>query len=234
MFGLKKKINGGDPRAFRQETGGAWGGYQTNMVEGLGSGLVTGTWVATQHGWRPVQSVAEGDTVLTFDNGPQVVRSVTRGVLWQGGDKCPHNKLPLMVPAGALGNQAEMILLAEQCVMLESDTADAIFGDPFAVLMASHLEGYRGISRAMPHKTVEIYQLHFDDDQMVYSTGGALVFCPSLKVYNVAELLAARPQAAPYTALSADEAAMLIECLINEEAIEVNPVDFAPRYAACA
>lgn len=237
MFGLKTKPAGAKPQAYRQETGGTPGASKRTKPAGLASGLVAGTMVATAAGWRPVEAIAQDEMVLTFDRGLQPVRALTRGVHWDGDTPCPRSLWPLHVPAGALGNQHPMTLLPEQCVMVESDTADMLFADPFALLSAADLEGFRAIARAEPPAVLEVTQLQFDDDEVVFANAGALVFCPSLRVLNMAELFAARPDSARYTPLPADEAAMLVECLVDEDAV---PITTAPEtagptlYAACA
>ena len=150
MFGLKKKIFGGETRLFRQDTGGSSGAGAHSYLAGLASGLITGTVVATAAGWRPVEAIVRGDLVLTFDRGMQPVRAVIRGIHWDRDGDCPRSLWPLGVPAGALGNQQAMTLLPEQCVMVESDTAEVMFGDPFALSNAGDLVGLRGIERVEP------------------------------------------------------------------------------------
>ena len=237
MFGLKAKLFGGEPRAYRQEIGGSWGGYSSGRSTGLASGLTDGTLVATALGWRPANAIAIGDLVLTFDRGLQPVKAVTRGVQWDSELDCPMVLWPLNVPAGVLGNKQDMTLLPEQCVMVESDTADMLFADPFSLIVAADLEGFRGIHRIRPSRQIEVIQLHFDDDEVIFAENGALVFCPSLRVINMAELLAQRPDAMPYTPLTSPEAALLLEFLSEEEEIgtTVMPEPASPAtYAACA
>lgn len=219
MFGLKTNMFGGTSCAYRQEIGGTRGSYKTTNAAGLGSGLVAGTLVATASGWRPVETLAQGDLVLTFDGGLQPVRAIKRGLHWNSAHACPKAMLPLQIPAGALGNQIQMTLLPEQCTMLESDAADMLFGDPFTLLRAVDLEGFRGIMRAIPDSQLEVVQLQFNDDEVIFANIGALVFCPSQKVINVAELLDARPEAMRYDALSGETAKLLVECLIDEDAV---------------
>lgn len=237
MFGLKTNLFGQELRAHRQETGGVRGAAKKTKPSGLATGLVAGTMVATAMGWRLVEAIAKGDMVLTFDRGLQPVRALTRGVHWDRTTPCPNLLWPLKVPAGALGNQDAMTLLPEQCVMVESDTAEMLFGDPFTLLNGADLAGFRAIKPAAPDCVLDVIQLHFDDDEVVFANAGALVFCPSLRVINMAELLAARPDTAPYTPLPADEAAMLIECLVDEDAVSIapSPGTAGPlQYAACA
>lgn len=238
MFGLKKRIFDDAQIARRQEIGGTWGSYQSQKATGVAAGLVAGTLVATAMGWRPVEAIAEGDLVLTFDRGMQPVRGVIRAINWDHDTECPKSLWPLKVPAGALGNRSDMTLLPEQSVMVESDTADMLFGDPFTLLNAADLDGFRGIERVHPEAEIDVIQLNFDDDEIIFANAGALVFCPSLAVINMAELMRER-DVAEYATLPSDEAAMLIECLRDEDVVAGGwdapaPMSAAARMAQAA
>ena len=237
MFGLKAKLFGGEPRAYRQEIGGSWGGYSNGRSTGLASGLTDETTVATALGWRPANAIAVGDLVLTFDRGLQPVKAITRGVQWDSSSDCPRSLWPLKVPVGVLGNKQEMTLLPEQCVMIESDTGDMLFADPFSLIPAADLEGYRGIHRMRPTRQFDVIQLHFDDDEVVFTNDGALALCPSLLVINMAELMAECPDSMPYTPLTAAETSLLLRCLSDEDALPASHADEEKElepHAACA
>ena len=115
---------------------------------------------------------------LAFDGGMQTVVRVERSVLWNSPKNCPEHLWPLQVPAGALGNQREMYLLPEQNVMVESDAAEECFGDPFALIPAAALTGFREISRVKLHEEIVVYTLHFEHEQIVFACSGALFHCP--------------------------------------------------------
>lgn len=153
---------------------GAYDGGGTGAM----SGIIAGTRVATSMGWRDVGAIQEGDMVLTFDGGLQPVVSVRRKALWSGSGVCPADFWPLIVPAGALENAKPMRLLPRQGVMLESDVAEAVLGDPFALIPAAALEGVSGIERVFPNDPVEAIALSFETDQVVFAEQGALLFCP--------------------------------------------------------
>ncbi len=223
MFGLKKKLFGGESRVYRQEIGGAWGSFKNLNATGLAAGLVEGTYVATAMGWRPVEAITKGDLVLTFDRGMQPVHAISRGALWDADNPCPRSLWPLSVPAGALGNQDAMVLLPEQCAMVESDAADMLFGDPFALVHGRDLEGFRGIERVEPTGQPAVIQLHFEDGEVVFASSGALVLCPSLRVINMTDLIETRPDATRYAPLSAKCAEMLVDCMADEDASVTEP-----------
>ncbi len=228
MFGLKKTLLDGAAPLRRQDTGGAPGGLRRTRPVGLAAGLVAGTMVATAMGWRPVEALAKGDLILTFDRGLQPLRGVTRGLHWDADTLCPEALWPLRVPAGALGNQQDMTLLPEQAVMIESDTADMLYGDPFTLIDAADLDGYRGIERMPPVVEIEVIQLQFDNDEVVFANSGALVHCPNARLVSVEDLLHAEPQAGNYSVLPHDEAAWLVDCLRDEDEVAVCPTTHAP------
>ncbi len=179
----------------------------------LGHGLFAGTRVATAIGWRKVEAISEGDQVLTFDGGLQTVVAVKRVVVFAGEEQASLSDWPLRVPAGALGNREEMLLPPRQAVLVESDAAEEIFGDPFALIPASSLEGFRGISLSRPSLRVEVISLQFEQDEIVFANTGALFYCPKDN-----DILAGGYTAQDdYTVLSMEEADLLVCCLEMEE-----------------
>lgn len=175
------------------------------------TGLVAGTKVATKHGWARIETITAGQKVLTFDGGLQTVVSVTRHLLL--ADMTDAASWPMRVPAGALGNYEDMMLLPHQSVMIESDTAEQMTGDPFAVIPAVALEGCRGITQARPTEWVEVIQLHFAQDEIVFANIGALFLC------RAQACLISDAASSDYEVLPMDLAADLVGCLIAEREI---------------
>ncbi len=236
MFGLMSTSIGLADLPRRQDTGSIRGGPASSRTTGLACGLVAGTRIATAMGWRPVEAIAEGDLVLTFDRGLQPVRAITRGLNWSSDTPCPKGLRPLSVPAGALGNQEAMTLLSDQSVMVESDTADALFGDPFALVPASSLDGFRGIARIRDMVELDVIQLQFDCDEIIFASLGALAFCPCSRMLGIDTILSAETDEPPaYRKLPQAEAAMLIDCVADEDAVaERIRAAMAPLYAAAS
>ncbi|WP_088623544.1 Hint domain-containing protein [Oceanicola sp. 22II-s10i] len=144
---------------------------------GVMSGIASGTRVATARGWQRIDDVATGDRVLTFDNGLRPVRSIRRMPLWQGHGACPRRFRPLHVPAGVLDNREPMTVLPRQAIMVESDAAEDMTGDPFALVRAEDLEGICGIERIEMRRPIEVFVLEFDEDEIVFTAEGALCVC---------------------------------------------------------
>ena len=147
--------------------------------DGVMTGLVSGTRVATATGWRAVEALTAGDRVLTFDNGLQPLSRVTRQPLWTGTYACPQQFWPLELACGALSNLGSLTIMPHQAVMLESDMAETIWGDPFALLPATALDGADGVSRVPPAPDTEVTVLHFDEEQVVFAEHGLMFLCPS-------------------------------------------------------
>ncbi|MEM8979102.1 MAG: Hint domain-containing protein [Pseudomonadota bacterium] len=184
------------------ETTGSWASIP-NLT--AGSGIVAGTKVASNLGWRSVECIEPGDKVLTYDHGLQVVTGVTRSFLWIGEKDCPESAWPLLVPEGALGNQSDLWIVPEQHVLIESEIAERVYGDPFVVIPALSLEGHKGITRSCPKQVIEVLQLEFDRDEVVFANMGALFFCP--KQQSATERLTANASGAANVAPRKNEAA---------------------------
>lgn len=176
-----------------------------------GHGLLAGTRVASNLGWRAIEALTAGDKILTFDHGMQVIREIKRKTLWLDATSLPDHMRPVTVPAGALGNRVPLRLLPEQGVLVESDAATDAQGDPFAVVAASALVGYRNITHDTRKMQVEIVTLYFEKPEVIYAEGGMLIYCPQVRV-DLLDL------ACPtYDVLSAEEAAFLVECMKYED-----------------
>lgn len=187
--------------------------------EAPGSGLVSGTRIATAMGWRRVEQVVAGDLVLTFDAGLQRVTRVTRHMVWEGAGPCPERLWPIEVPTGVLGNREVMHLLPQQTIMVESDTAEDLYGDPFSLIPAEAMDEISASRRMQPQEGFEVVRLHFACEQVVFARDGLLFLCPSSRG-TVADVWEA-PQDPLYTILPLDEARFLatrIEAEVSDAA----------------
>lgn len=216
MFGLNNNHRRNRASSARPQTGMSETGADATFRL---SGFTSGTRVATAQGWRPIEAIAVGDRVMTFDNGLQTVVAATRGTHFAAGD-LPDFAVPIHVPIGAIGNEEPMVLLPEQIVMLESDTAEAVIGDPFALVPAKVFEGFRGIDRIRGLRPVEVVSLHFDNDEVIFADGGALMLAPSA-VPGIVPLDALGVDGglpAPYTVHRGPVARALIAAMAAEDA----------------
>ncbi len=144
-------------------------------------GIVSGTMIGTEMGWRPVDALMPGDRVMTFDGGLMPVLAVHRQRGASAGAPMPRHLWPLLVPRQVVGNRTPMTLLPEQLVLIESDTAEAQYGDAFVLIPAVALEGFRGIEAVWSGARYDSVSLGFAAEQMVYCAGSALLHCPGVE-----------------------------------------------------
>lgn len=161
-----------------QGLGGGWPVAGLRDGGTVFDGLLAGTLVATETGWRPVETLAAGDRLVTFDRGNQPLVAVARSRLISRPSRLPVAARPLSVPAGALGNRRCMRLLPGQAVMIESDLAERLYGDPFALVPAAALDGWRGIARTPAEPEAEVVHLALARDAVIYAEGMVLIHCP--------------------------------------------------------
>ena len=192
-------------------------------------GLTAGTSVVGPFGWVPAGQLRVGDKILTFDNGLQPLTRVEADSLWHTKRAMPVQRRPLMVPHGTLGNAAEMLVLPDQNVLLESDAAEAMFGDPFALVSASALEGFRGVRRVRPEDRIETVRLGFAQDQLIFAALGALFHCPAQSTGAVRSSQSPRGS---YRVLRPDQARALIARMSREPGFGHEPFD--PQVATLA
>jgi hypothetical protein len=139
-------------------------------------GLLAGTMIATDDGWRSVDSVVKGDLVLTFDNGMQPVTGLHRLEIKRIAVPA-HKSFLMLVPAGALGNRKDMLVMPSQEVIVESDRAEADFGEPFVLVQTLMLDGYRGIRKVPIVRDLQVTMLTFENEQIIHASGAALIAC---------------------------------------------------------
>jgi len=217
MFGPLYEHFRDRPVFYRAEAGSALPSTDFQM-----RGFTSGSRIATVDGWRPVDTLAVGDSVLTFDNGPQTLTAISCATQFVHDHIAPDFANPIHVPAGAIGNSEPMVLLPEQNVMIESDLAEARTGDPFALIPAKALVGYRGIDRFRALRSFVVFSLHFENDELVYVEGGALFLTQSSIPGDIASLdeLGRTGQASPYVAYRGKDAAALVAALAAPEPVE--------------
>lgn len=190
------------------ERSNAWAGMSVAFdpdldgVQPVADGILAGTCVATERGWQDVADLRAGDRIVTFDHGLRPLTAAGRGTLSSAG-ALPRAAQPLHVPVGALGNRRALTLLPGQSVLIESDRAEALYGDPFVLVPAAALDGWNGITRTPHGAEAEVVFLEFSGDEIVYAEGMALIHCGARtpRMVTTAEELMRVGAPSPYTQL---------------------------------
>lgn len=203
-------------------TGAYDGGIAT-----MSHGLMAGTRVASNLGWRAIDALAVGDKVLTFDHGMQEITEIRRAHMWLDAAETSETLWPVVIPVEALGNREELILLPDQGVMVESDAAHDMYGDPFAILTAHSLVGLRGIRRRQTLERVELIAVYFSADEVIYAEGGALIHCPNDMSTLDKFLEGGTPT---YNVLSGEQAEDLADMMVFDDQMIV-PNAVTPQYS---
>lgn len=152
---------------------------ETETMHGWSDGILAGTLIATATGWTPAERLQPADSLVTFDNGLRRLRAVSIARLVTPEPAARSRALlPLAVPPGVLGNRRTLTLLPGQPVLIESDAIEARFGEPFAVMPASALEGHMGIQSVEAQPEHQVVLLEFESDEIVYAEGMTLLQCP--------------------------------------------------------
>lgn len=175
------------------------------------AGFLCGMNVATSLGWRAIDKLRVGDRVLTFDHGLQPVLDIQREALAMPDGHLPVDHQPILIPVGALDNDAPLWIMPDQGLLVESDTVLDILDDPFAAIPARALTGFRGIGPALPEVPMNVSTIAFAEDEVVYVEGGLLAHCPRPR-----NLLADAGRPSAYQILSPRAARYLVSCLIED------------------
>jgi hypothetical protein len=175
------------------------------------AGLIAGTLIATEFGWRSADALSVGDRILTFDHGFRKLVGLRRTVLWNGVGHCPDAILPISIAADVLDNHEGAEVLPDQGIMVESDAAEEYRGDPFAVIRAAAVASFGLAERLRPQGAIEAVILEFEEDEVVHGRSGLLYFVP--RAYDFFE---ETPQGASYKILNAAETSDVLEEIWEE------------------
>ena len=141
----------------------------TNQITDLiTAGIVCftrGTMIKTPQGEVAIEDLAVGDKIQTRDNGALPVR-------WIGSRKLPAvaNLAPIMIKAGALGNDRDLMVSPQHRMLICDWRADLMFGEPEVLVAAKDLINGDTIYRAEGGE-VEYWHILFDTHQIVTANG---------------------------------------------------------------
>jgi hypothetical protein len=140
------------------------------------TGILSGTCLSTPEGPVPIENLRPGDYVQTFDDGFQQIQSIGRSWAWPDSASREINRKLVWIDYGAHGNSSSLLLPPGQPIMIESDLAESVLGDPFAVVTAESLIGASCSEYVSICDVIEIHTIRFESPQLVYCAGGALLW----------------------------------------------------------
>jgi len=142
-------------------------------------GLPPSTCVKTDRGWTAVEKIETGSYVETFDDGWQPVQTIIRRKIEAVFSGEAYRTKLVRIGSNIVGNTADLYLPAAQPVLLESDVAEDLFGDPFPIVKAQSLVEADMAEEVLLCGNAELFELHFARSQLVYCSGGAVLLTHS-------------------------------------------------------
>ena len=132
-----------------------------------------GTLVATPRGERAVETLKQGDRIITRDDGIQEIRWVGhRELKGRELNGAPHVQ-PVLVSAGSLGNglpERDLVVSPNHRLLVTRDRTALEFDQPEVLAAAKHLVGAPGIHRLEMARVVYLHLL-FDRHEVLLTNG---------------------------------------------------------------
>ena len=138
-------------------------------------GIVAGTLVETETGWRPVETLTIGSRVHTLDGGLTRILALDRRILR------PEAETSLIhVPGGLYDTCSDVMLVPGQHLLVDTLGDDSHGQAPFLLLPAVALTADPLVHRDFPDLTVEVITPLFAEEEVIFANSGMLLHCPSL------------------------------------------------------
>ena len=132
-----------------------------------------GSLIATPKGEVPVESLREGDRVITRDNGIQEIRWVGHRTLNRDELARAPNLKPVLIKAGSLGYglpERDMLVSPQHRVLVAGDTTQLYFDESEVLVAAKHLVNHGSIQSVDTLRTTYVHFM-FDRHEVVLSDG---------------------------------------------------------------
>lgn len=129
--------------------------------------FAAGTRIATLLGEIAVEDLTPGTPVMTLDNAYQPLARVLSTTVPGTGAAAP-----VVLPAGLIGNAADLVLSPMHRVLVTGMQAEMLFGEA-EVLVAARFFADAGLAWRRPGGMVTYYHLVFDQHEIIFSEGAA-------------------------------------------------------------
>lgn len=132
-----------------------------------------GTLIATPRGEVPVESLRQGDRVITRDNGIQEIRWIGRRTINRNELAANPGIKPILIKAGSLGQglpERDMVVSPQHRLLLAGDRTQLYFDESEVFVAAKHLVNHGAIQTL---ETLRTTYIHFmcDRHEVVLSNG---------------------------------------------------------------
>lgn len=127
--------------------------------------FTTGTLIITEHGQVPIETLREGDMILTRDNGFQPLRWIGKRAV-----NISSANAPVLFAANTLGNSQDLIVSPNHRMLFRPPQAQLYFQDTEVLVAAKNLHRLPGVRRITRGKVTYVHIL-FDRHELVYANG---------------------------------------------------------------
>ena len=144
--------------------------------------FTAGTRIMTNRGQQPIETLREGDMILTRDNGFQPLR-------WIGQKRvaAEGRVAPVRFDAGLLTNDAPLIVSPNHRMLIRPPGSEMFFLEPEVLVSAKQLVGLPGVSRIAGGEVTYVHIL-FDRHEIVFANGASSEsFLPGPQALNALE-----------------------------------------------
>ncbi len=158
---------------FYDGSGAVTGTMRFEEIENVIPCFTPGARIATPRGEVLVESLKEGDKIITRDNGIQEIR-------WIGSRSLNHNELrkgphlrPILIKAGSLGDglpERDMLVSPQHRMLVANDRTQLYFEESEVLVAAKHLVNHSTIQYMDTLRTTYIHFM-FDQHEVVLADG---------------------------------------------------------------
>ncbi|MDQ2065637.1 Hint domain-containing protein [Xinfangfangia sp. CPCC 101601] len=158
---------------FLDDDGNETGTLRFINIENVIPCFTPGALIATPRGEVPVETLREGDKVITRDNGIQEIRWVGQRALTGQELRLNSHLNPILIKRGSLGNdlpEQDMLVSPNHRMLVANDRTQLYFEEHEVLVAAKHLVGSQGV-QAINSIGVTYIHFMFDRHEVVLSGG---------------------------------------------------------------
>ncbi|MBR9844444.1 MAG: Hint domain-containing protein, partial [Rhodobacteraceae bacterium] len=141
--------------------------------DGLIPCFAPGAMIETPYGPRPVQTLTEGDMVLTRDHGPCPIRWVSHTILGAADLSANPNDRPIHIAAGAIAPgipERDLIVSPQHRFLIEGWKAQIMFGQEEVLVPAKSFINDHSVRVLRPNR-IEYFHLLLDNHAVIRANG---------------------------------------------------------------
>ena len=133
-----------------------------------------GTRIATPNGQKRIETLTQGDKVLTANGDSRTIRWIGRREVSAFEMLHAPKLCPVRIRAGALGNQLpeqDLLVSRQHRILVKSKVAERMFGTKEVLIPAIKLVGCSGIEVEEQPRSLEYFHILLDDHEVLLANG---------------------------------------------------------------